>query len=145
MRHLEFCQNKFPCETASSANTVRVLANAVSMPCTNIMRVRWGRCCRKVQCGGEVLMALLLKFRFSEVREGGARCCLAPLEAHRKSLWKFWPRQKSQTFLQFFGNPPRPPSLLRSIYFRRTMSSALRTLKSAKTATCCGLCEIMCN
>jgi len=29
MRHLEFCQNKFPCETASSANTVRVLANSV--------------------------------------------------------------------------------------------------------------------
>ncbi len=31
MKHLEFCQNKFPCETASSANTVRVLANAVSL------------------------------------------------------------------------------------------------------------------
>lgn len=38
-------------------------------------------------------------------------------------------------------HPPRPPSLLRSLYFRWTMGSALHTLK----ATCCGLCEIMCS
>ncbi len=63
------------------------------------MRVWWGRYRRR--CGGEVLMPVLLEFRFSEVCEGGARCCLSPLEAHRKSLWKFWPLQKSQTFLQF--------------------------------------------
>lgn len=30
MRHLEFCQNKFPCETASSVNTV-VLGAAESV------------------------------------------------------------------------------------------------------------------
>lgn len=57
----------------------------------------------------------------------------------------FAPTKISNIFAVLFRHPPHSLSLLRSLYFRRTMRSALRKLRVLNIATCCGLCEIMCN